>query len=58
MEQCLKVAAYCRVSTEKDDQLNSLCSQREYFTQYITRHPGWELSRVYYEMKTRKIIQI
>ena len=32
----LRVAAYCRVSTDKDDQTNSLISQRKYFADYIT----------------------
>lgn len=30
----LKVAAYCRVSTDKTDQINSLRNQRDYFEQY------------------------
>ena len=34
----LRVAAYCRVSTDKDDQTNSLISQRKYFADYITHH--------------------
>ena len=36
----LRVAAYARVSTDKDDQANSLDNQRNYFTDYITRHEG------------------
>ena len=31
----LKVAAYARVSTDKEDQINSLTNQREYFESYI-----------------------
>ena len=27
----LNVAAYCRVSTESDEQMNSLANQKEYF---------------------------
>lgn len=34
----LRVAAYCRVSTDKDDQTNSLTSQRRYFADYINQH--------------------
>jgi DNA invertase Pin-like site-specific DNA recombinase len=45
----LKVAAYCRVSTDKDDQANSLISQRQYFADYITRHDDWSLIDVYYD---------
>lgn len=43
----LRVAAYCRVSTDKDDQVNSLVGQRKYFAEYIERQPGWELKNVY-----------
>lgn len=42
-----KVAAYCRVSTDKDDQANSLESQKRYFAEYIGRNPLWELGEVY-----------
>ena len=37
------VAAYCRVSTDKDDQMNSFESQKRYFEQEIKRNPDWEL---------------
>lgn len=42
-----RVAAYCRVSTDKDDQVNSLENQKKYFREYIERNPFWELSEVY-----------
>lgn len=45
----LSVAAYCRVSTDKDDQANSLVSQRKYFADYITYHDDWVLNDVYYD---------
>lgn len=45
----LRVAAYCRVSTDKDDQTNSLISQRTYFADYINRHEDWVLNDVYYD---------
>ena len=34
-----KVAAYCRVSTDNEDQANSFESQQRYFRQYIERNP-------------------
>lgn len=37
----LRVAAYCRVSTDKEDQLNSLSAQQQFFQTYIAGHPGW-----------------
>lgn len=41
------VAAYCRVSTDKDDQANSFESQKLYFEEYIKRNPDWELYEIY-----------
>lgn len=49
MKNKLRVAAYCRVSTDKDDQANSLVSQRSYFAEYITNHTDWELKGVFYD---------
>ena len=43
----MKVAAYCRVSTDKDDQANSFESQQRYFREYIDRQPDWELYKIY-----------
>lgn len=43
----LKVAAYCRVSTDKDDQINSFESQKCYFEKHINLNPDWELTEVY-----------
>jgi len=42
-----KVAAYCRVSTDKEDQINSLGSQKKYFREYINRNPVWDLTEIY-----------
>ncbi|WP_334336236.1 recombinase family protein [Candidatus Merdisoma sp. JLR.KK011] len=42
-----KVAAYCRVSTDNDDQANSFESQQRYFRQYIERNPDWELYAIF-----------
>ena len=43
----IKVASYCRVSTDKDDQANSFETQKRYFREYIESHPDWELYEVY-----------
>lgn len=43
----LRVAAYCRVSTDREDQANSLHSQQTYFTEYIQARQGWTLTEVY-----------
>lgn len=44
-----KVAAYCRVSTDMEDQLHSLVAQRQYFEEYINEHENWELIEIYYD---------
>ena len=42
-----RVASYCRVSTDKNDQANSFETQKRYFRQYIETHPDWELYEIY-----------
>ena len=42
-----RVAAYCRVSTDSDEQEASYEIQVEHYTEYIGRHPGWELAGIY-----------
>ncbi len=42
-----KVGAYCRVSTDKYDQVNSLESQRIYFNDYIKSNIEWEFVDIY-----------
>jgi len=42
-----RVTAYCRVSTDKDDQLNSLENQERYFREYINNNPNWEYVPLY-----------
>jgi len=42
-----RVAAYCRVSTDRDDQANSFESQQRYFREYIERMPDWELAEIF-----------
>lgn len=41
-----KVAAYCRVSTEKDDQLLSLQAQKDFFEEYAAKN-NFELVNLY-----------
>ena len=45
----LRVAAYARVSTEKDDQINSLINQRQYFEEYIKNHSDWDFAGVFFD---------
>lgn len=43
----MRVAAYCRVSTDKHDQANSFINQKSFFTDYINKNPDWELYKIY-----------
>lgn len=43
----LRVGAYCRVSTDREDQGNSFESQKQYFERCIQQHPGWELAGIF-----------
>lgn len=43
----MKVAGYCRVSTDKEDQANSFEAQQRYFREYVASQPGWELFEIY-----------
>ena len=42
----MKIAAYCRVSTDKDEQLDSLSNQKEFFVAYAQQN-GHDLFRLY-----------
>lgn len=43
----LRVAAYCRVSTEEESQQNSYLAQKSYYTTLILSRPGWEMVDIY-----------
>lgn len=43
----LRVAPYCRVSTDKDEQLSSYEAQIEYYTEKIDANPDWTMVRLY-----------
>lgn len=45
----LRVCAYCRVSTESDDQENSLENQIEHYERVIRSNPRYEFVEVYYD---------
>lgn len=46
-KQKTRVAAYCRVSTEFEEQESSYEVQVEHYTSYIQSNPEWELVEVY-----------
>ena len=43
----LRVAAYCRVSSDSDDQMHSFAAQTEYYTKLIGENPLWTLADIY-----------
>jgi DNA invertase Pin-like site-specific DNA recombinase len=43
----LRVAAYCRVSTDSEDQRNSFAAQQSYYNDYIRNHDSWQLAEIY-----------
>lgn len=43
----LRVAAYCRVSSDSADQLHSYAAQIKAYTRLIDEHDGWELVDIY-----------
>ena len=57
-EIVLRVAAYCRVSTDSEDQINSFTSQNNHYNEMITAHDRWELVDVYKEQRERISAQL
>ncbi len=41
------MAAYCRVSTDREEQLNSFENQVDYYTKYINENPEYEMVDIY-----------
>ena len=46
-KQHLRVAPYCRVSTDSDEQLTSYKAQIAYYTEKIAGNPDWTMVRMY-----------
>ena len=45
--QVTKAAAYCRVSTDSEEQESSYEAQVNHYTSFIQSHPGWELAWIF-----------
>lgn len=43
----LRVAAYCRVSTDDDEQISSYEAQIAYYTEAIAKNPSWTFAGIY-----------
>ena len=46
-QKTIRVAAYARVSSDKDAAFHSLEAQTEYYRDYVAAHPEWELVSIY-----------
>lgn len=49
MKEKLRAAAYCRVSTDSEEQLVSLETQKLHYEAYIKANPNWEFAGIYYD---------
>lgn len=43
----MRVCAYCRVSTDSEEQLLSYDAQVSHYTEYINKNPEWEMVKIY-----------
>lgn len=43
----LRAAAYCRVSTDEEEQLTSYEAQKNYYTDYIMKNPDWTMAGIF-----------
>ena len=46
-ENTARVAAYARVSSSSDEQLNSFAAQNRYYTELISGKDNWQLVDIY-----------
>ena len=46
-EKPLRVAPYCRVSTEHENQASSFALQKDYYEKFVASHPNWVLVDIY-----------
>ena len=45
--KCLRVAAYCRVSTDDKEQKTSYEAQIQYYTNKINKNPDWQMAGIF-----------
>ena len=46
-EKRLRVAPYCRVSTEHENQASSFALQKDCYEKFVASHPNWVLVDIY-----------
>ena len=47
VQRQLRVAAYCRVSTDSEEQLTSYEAQKNYYTDKIMTNPSWTMAGIF-----------
>ena len=52
----LRVAAYTRVSSDSEDQLNSFAAQNRYYTELISGKAEWRMVDIYREQRLRPLL--
>ena len=59
----IRIAAYCRVSTDSQDQIHSFAAQIRHYSDYVNRNPRYTLIDIYadegmiYEEQQLKILK-
>ena len=43
----IRLAVYCRVSTDEEDQLESFANQQSYYQRYVRNHPEYQLVDIF-----------
>jgi len=56
-ERRLRVAAYCRVSTDQEEQESSYEAQISYYTEKIKNNTEWTLAGIFAEIIVQIMIQ-
>lgn len=51
----LRLAPYCRVSSDSEDQRHSFAAQVKYYTEYTAAHPEYELVDIYADEGTPQL---
>ena len=51
----LRVAAYCRVSTDSEEQLVSLETQIKHYESYISANPDWEFLSCFFRIRYKAV---
>ena len=50
-EDVIRVGAYCRVSTDHEDQINSFLAQMQYYSEYIRENERMKLVQIPFKRK-------